>query len=195
MTDCAQARAAASARHSAEMIAYADVGLAQAARYDGDLGNARALLTGALARLERTGGLAAEVDQVPARIGLAQVAVAGGDLASAHVHLGTALELATRLALGPMTAAVAEARAKVAVASADYQQAARLLGLAAAVRGMPDRGSPDVARTESAARGALRGDTLPGGSAAPERPDDYETAYEAAAKLTPAAAIAALLGQ
>ena len=177
--DCAQSRTAAVARRSAEMIACADVALAQVARHDGDLGQARALLTGALARLEGTGGLPADVDQVPARVGLARIAVADGDLAAAQAHLAAALELATRLTLGPMTADVAEVRAEVAVASADYRQAARLLGLAAAVRGLPDRGSPDVARTESAARAALSG--------------DYEAAYAAAAKLAPADAMAALL--
>jgi hypothetical protein len=118
---------------------------------------------------------------VPARVGLARVALADGDLAGARAHLAAALELATRLALGPMTADVAEVRAEMAVASADYRQAARLLGLAAAVRGLPDRGSPDVARTESAARAAL--------------PGDYEAAYAAAARLAPADAVAALLAQ
>jgi predicted ATPase/DNA-binding SARP family transcriptional activator len=178
--DFAQARAAADARHSAEITAYADIGLAEVARHDGDLTRARALLTGALARLEQTGGLAAEVDQIPAHLSLARVAVAAGDLAGAGVRIDAALELATAIGLGPMTAAAAEVRAEVAVASADHRQAARLLGLAATVRGLPDRGNPDVARTESAARTALRG--------------DYDAVRSAAAALTPAEAIAALSG-
>jgi predicted ATPase len=184
--DCAQARAAASARQSAEITAYADIGLAEVARHDGDLARARALLTGALARLAQTGGLAAEVDQIPARLGLARLAVAAGDLTGAGALIDAAQEPAARLGLGPMTAAAAEARAEVAVAGADYRQAARLLGLAAAIRGMPDRGSPDVARTESAARTGLHD------AAAATQPGDYVAEYTAAAGLAPADAIAAL---
>ncbi len=54
-----------------------------------------------------------------------------------------------------MSAIVTGALAEIAVAAGDAERAADLLGLAAAVRGTPDRGSPTIRATEQAAREAL----------------------------------------
>jgi hypothetical protein len=176
--DFTRAREAAHAHRSAQIVALADVGLGELARVAGDLAEARTRLTGALARLDRVRGLPSHVVEVPALTGLGRVAVAAGDLADARARLGAGLRLALCAADGPSVAVVAEAVAELAVAEADYGEAARLLGLAAAARGASDRGSPDVACTESAARAALAG--------------SFDAVYTAAAGLGAAGAAAAL---
>jgi ATP/maltotriose-dependent transcriptional regulator MalT len=176
--DLARARQAAQARRSAEITAFADIGLAEAARYAGDPAAAKTLLTGALACLDTRQGLVADISRIPALIGLGRVAVATGDLTGARAHLDASLKLATQFKLGPMIAAVAEACADAAVARADHGKAARLLGLAAAARGAADKGSPDVARTEAIARAALA--------------ERFDAEYDTAAALPAPAAVAAL---
>ncbi len=176
--DLTSAREIGHARRSADIVAFADVGLGELALRSGDLSSARTLLSGALARLDRVSSPASEVFQVPALIGLSRVAVATGDLAEARSRLDTALRLALQVRLGPVIATVAEALAELAVARASWPEAARLLGLAAAARGAADRGSLDVDRAESAARAALAG--------------RFDDEYAASAELSSADAVAAL---
>lgn len=176
--DLTSAREIGHARRSADIVAFADVGLGELALRSGDLSSARTLLADALARLDRVPSPASEVFQVPALIGLSRVAVATSDLAEARSRLDTALRLALQVRLGPVIATVAEALAELAVARASWPEAARLLGLAAAARGAADRGSPDVDRAESAARAALAG--------------RFDDEYAASAELSSADAVAAL---
>ena len=84
----------------------------------------------------------------------------------------------------PAIAGVTEAVADLALADGRPDDAARLLGYAAAIRGVADRGHPDVRRTEAAARDALAG--------------EYEDLFVTARRLSPEAAVrevTALSGQ
>jgi tetratricopeptide (TPR) repeat protein len=173
----ARAGADGRARHSAEIAAFADVGLAELARHEGDPAEARRLLTGALHRLGRVEGLP-EVTRVQALTAMGRTAVAEGDLDDAREHLSAALKLALAVQDGPTSASVSEALADLALARGCPDQAVRFLGLAAAARGAADRGSPDVARAGTAARAA--------------RPDGFDAEYAAAAGLCAAEALAAL---
>ena len=69
-----------------------------------------------------------------------------------------------------------EALADLALADGRPADAARLLGYAAAVRGAPDLGNPDVRRAEATARAALDG--------------EYERLSVPAGQLSPDAAVA-----
>jgi len=55
----------------------------------------------------------------------------------------------------PVTAVVAEVVAQLALAEGDADRAAALLGVAAAQRGEPDLGNPEVLAVDVAARRAL----------------------------------------
>jgi hypothetical protein len=171
--DLAAARATGENRRSGAILLLADTGLAELARHGGDPGAARTLLTGVLARTDGAEGLPG-VLRTQALTALGRAETAAGDPAAARDRLGTALDRALADGERPTIAGVAEALADLA-APAD---AARLLGLAAATRGAPDRGNPDVLRTEAAARAALG--------------DAYAAAYEPAAALDVAAAVAAI---
>ncbi|MFL6122153.1 BTAD domain-containing putative transcriptional regulator [Actinophytocola sp.] len=130
----------------------AEVGLAVLARRAGEA--TMPVLTALLA--EVAGGDAGWMEnhllvQVLTEAGRA--AARSGDARAAAGYLSRALRLAEgSLAGGTAIAEVAEALAQTA---ADPRAAARLLGLAAAVRGAPDVGSPDVRDTETAARARL----------------------------------------
>jgi predicted ATPase len=184
--DLASARAdldiAAAAGHavrSAMVQAFADAGLAEVSRRTGDPERARSLLTAARRRLDETTGVPSRVRLLPLT-GLARLAVSRGQLAEARGLLAEAFRLALAaeppLAQDrPAIAGATEALADLALADGRPADAARLLGHAAAVRGAPDLGNPDVRRTEATARAALDG--------------EYEGLCVPAGRLSPDAAV------
>jgi predicted ATPase/DNA-binding SARP family transcriptional activator len=158
------------------VVAMTRIGSAMLARRTGK----PASLTGLLSELDGDTGWPETYLLVQALIEAGRGAAASGDLVMAEEQLGRALRLAGEsLAAGSLTAEVAEAMAQAAVAGDDPRAAARLLGLAAAVRGAVDVGSPDVHETESATRAAL-------GSS-------FDEEFTAASTLEPVTARAELL--
>jgi predicted ATPase/DNA-binding SARP family transcriptional activator len=167
--------------HQSELLmTSADVALGELARQTGNLAEAQAQLTGVLLRMDAPDQPEVLPQQARARAltALGRVSAARGNLATAHAHLAEALRLGLACGDRPVIADVADALASLAVAGGQPGQAARMLGLAAATRGLPDQGSPDVAAAESAARAGLG--------------PRYDRAYAAAARLSPDAATAAL---
>jgi hypothetical protein len=147
---------------SAMVLAFADAGLGEVSRHAGDPARARALLTAARRRLDAATGVPSRIQLLPLT-GLARLAVACGQLPEAREVLAEAFRLALAVEPPlvqdrPAIAGVTEALADLALADGRPADAARLLGYAAAVRGAPDRGNPDVRRAEAAARAALRGE-------------------------------------
>jgi predicted ATPase/DNA-binding SARP family transcriptional activator len=183
--DLASARAdldrAAAGRgaRSAMVLAFADAGLGEVSRHDGDPAQARALLTAARHRLDEASGVPSRVRLLPLT-GLARLAVSCGQLTEARGFLAEAFRLALA-AEPPLTqdrpsiAGATEALADLALADGRAADAARLLGYAAAVRGAPDLGNPDVRRAEATARAALDG--------------EYEKLHVPAGQLDPDAAV------
>ena len=78
-----------------------------------------------------------------------------GDLGEARAHRVAACEAATETGHPLQIAKVLVGIADLALRRDRYEQAARLLAASAAVRGLPDRSNPDVARIEQAARHRL----------------------------------------
>ena len=78
-----------------------------------------------------------------------------GDLGEARAHRVAAWEAATAVGHALQIAKVVVGLADLALRRDQYEQAARLLAASAAVRGLPDRSHPDVARIEQAARRRL----------------------------------------
>jgi predicted ATPase/DNA-binding SARP family transcriptional activator len=163
-------RAAELARRvgSATYLAGALRGLGDLARIEGDLVGARELYDQALDRFEphwvrSIGG------RIGALIGLGRVASAGGDLVGARDRYRQAVEVALT---GPIaeSARAVEALADVILAEGDPTGAARLLGVATALRGITLDEDREAARTVAAVRAAL-GD------------DGYETAYREGMRL------------
>ena len=77
------------------------------------------------------------------------------DLGEARAHRVAACEAATETGHPLQIAKVLVGIADLALRRDQYEQAARLLAVSAAVRGLPDRSNPDVARIEQAARRRL----------------------------------------
>ncbi|MGJ7909190.1 hypothetical protein ACOQFL_22250 [Actinopolyspora sp. H202] len=67
-----------------------------------------------------------------------------GDPASARELLGEALDSERTVADRPMSAVLCEQLARLVLAEEAPREAARLLGVAAALQGVLDRGDPDV---------------------------------------------------
>jgi predicted ATPase/DNA-binding SARP family transcriptional activator/tetratricopeptide (TPR) repeat protein len=178
--DLTRGRDIGRAHQSELLMASAGVALGELARQTGNLAEAQAQLTGVLLRMDAPEQPEVLPQQARARAltALGRVSAARGDLASARGHLAGALRLGLACGDRPVIADVADALAALAVAGGQPERAARMLGLATATRGLPDRGSPDVAAAESAARAGLG--------------PRYDRAYTAAARLSPAAATAAL---
>ena len=171
--------AAGHAGRSAMVLAFADAGLGEISRHTGDPDRARALLTAARRRLDETTGVPSRIRLLPLT-GLARLAVSCGQLSEARGFLAETF----RLALAPeppltqdrpSIAGATEALADLALADGRPADAARLLGYAAAVRGAPDLGNPDVSRAEATARAALDG--------------EYEGLHVPAGQLSPDAAV------
>ncbi|MEW9528066.1 BTAD domain-containing putative transcriptional regulator [Microbispora sp. NPDC049125] len=176
--DLEEAEAEGLACRSAAITASARAGLGELARAGGDLTVARSLLAGALGDLDGVSGAPPQL-RARALLSLGRVEIADGDLDAARSRLREGLAAAQEAGDRSAVAGVAEGLAALAVAEGETGEAAGLLGLAAAVRGVPDRGSPDVLRAEAAARATL-------GEAA------HAAAYAATARLGTDAALAAL---
>nr|WP_204341712.1 BTAD domain-containing putative transcriptional regulator [Micromonospora terminaliae] len=87
-----------------------------------------------------------------------QLGCLAGALGEARTHHAAACRAAAEAGHAPLVAQVLVGVADLALRGEDFEQAARLLGASAGVRGLPDRSHPDVARIEQAARSRL-GDT------------------------------------
>jgi predicted ATPase/DNA-binding SARP family transcriptional activator len=171
--------AAGHAARSAMVLAFADTGLGEISRHTGDPDRARALLTAARRRLDETTGVPSRIRLLPLT-GLARLAVSCGQLSEARGFLAEAFRLALTaepplIQDRPSIAGATEALAELALAVGRPADAARLLGYAAAVRGAPDLGNPDVSRAEATARAALDG--------------EYEGLHVPAGQLSPDAAV------
>jgi ATP/maltotriose-dependent transcriptional regulator MalT len=189
--DLASARRSGHALRSPMVTAFAEAVLGEVSRHAGEPAEARSLLAAARRRLDEANevtGVVPRVRMLPLT-GLARVATAAGRLDEARGLLAEALRLVMPAVPGPFQdrpaiAAVTEALADLALADGRPADAARLLGYAAAVRGAPDQGSPDVRRVEAAARSALHG--------------EYERLHVQAANMSADAAateVTALAGQ
>jgi len=78
-----------------------------------------------------------------------------GDLAEAREHRAAAFRAVSESVYAPQVSRVLVGLADLALRYERYAQAARLLGAAAGVLGLPDRAQPDVARIEDAVRRRL----------------------------------------
>ena len=161
---------------SAMVLAFADAGLGEVSRHTGDPDRARALLTAARRRLDETTGVPSRIRLLPLT-GLARLAVSCGQLPEARGFLAEAFRLALAaepplIQDRPSIAGATEALADLALADGRAADAARLLGYAAAVRGTPDLGNPDVRRAEATAWAALDGEyeglSVPAGQLSPD---------------------------
>ncbi|MEC3980528.1 BTAD domain-containing putative transcriptional regulator [Amycolatopsis sp. H20-H5] len=132
------------------------VGLAQLARWEGDLATARLLSERALAEC-RLGAFSTEGARASALVSLGWVAGAEGATGEAARLHRQALESSYRWHASTEVANALEGLAGVAQLDGEAERAAMLLGAGAAVRGMALAVDPDVARVRSAAR-ALIGD-------------------------------------
>jgi predicted ATPase/DNA-binding SARP family transcriptional activator len=113
-----------------------------------------------------------------AMAGLGYVQVATGRLAEASESMADAVRAAVRSMDMPVVADVAQAAADLTLAKGSPAHAARLLGMAVALRGAADEGSPDVQRIRAALLDQLG--------------EKYHDAYEGGAAMTRDAALAEL---
>ncbi|WP_028923582.1 BTAD domain-containing putative transcriptional regulator [Pseudonocardia acaciae] len=150
--DLRRALAIAARTGAAARVARAHGGLAELARLRGDLATARAEAARALADTPAPGIRPPEAHP-RALVTLGLVAAAVGELDEAADRLRGALD--GRHAL--IAATATEAVAGLAVARNEHRDAARLLGAAVALRGLPVDGDPTVARVAGAVRGRLDG--------------------------------------
>jgi predicted ATPase/DNA-binding SARP family transcriptional activator len=143
MVDLTQAQAAGHERGRPTLIAVAQIYQARAV---GDPAVARALASDALQRLDSADGALLPRLRVLATVGLAQAAADAADHMAARGHAADAITGALSIVDAVMLAGVAEGVAEVVYAGGDHAGAARLLGIAVALRGRPDLGSPAVRR-------------------------------------------------
>jgi len=154
--EASSAAAMAEAQRYAERVAWpealTELALAKAelARWSGDAEQARRQLDIA------TGLLGSSAERASVRA-MAQdlLGYLAGDLAEARGHRVAALRAASEAEHPLAIARVLVGVADLALRQEQYEQAARLLGASAGVRGLPDRSQPDVARIERAARSRL----------------------------------------
>jgi predicted ATPase/DNA-binding SARP family transcriptional activator len=128
--------------------------LAEIARWQGRLDEARELLDAVIAEFER-GGIPVDQRHAMMMVSKGELEVAAGDLEAAQGWYRRALSKALESRDRPVIARVVELHAGIALAEGDAGQAATLLGAAEVLRGMPDEADPDVARVRAAARAAL----------------------------------------
>ena len=135
--------------------ALAELALAKVdlARWDGDAAEARHQIAVATSLL----GAEAEMPYYRA-LRLDLLARVTDDLDQARAHSAAALGAANEVGLPLLTAMALVGVADLALRRDQPEQAARLLGAAEALRGLPDSAHPDVARIEREARSRL-GDT------------------------------------
>ncbi|RKT51778.1 putative ATPase [Saccharothrix australiensis] len=152
----ASATALAEAQRCAERVAWPEalvelaLSRAELARWSGDVEQASRHLGVATALL----GEAVDRPNVRALVRNFLGYLAEG-LAEAREHRAAALRAADEAGNAPTTAQVVVGVADLALRREQHEQAARLLGASAAVRGLPDRSQPDEERVERAARGHL----------------------------------------
>ncbi len=177
--DLLQAREQAIRDASPGNEAFANAALGVLERRAGDLDSARELTDRALDQLSAVSERFAPQALAMMHAMRAAVALDDGDLDLARRLCRRAVELGAAAEDMPVLSAVVEASAAVELATGDAQRSARLLGVAAALRGMRSLPGQDARRTAEQAREAL-GDTA------------YEEAYDGGASLTRAAAYAEL---
>jgi predicted ATPase len=153
-------------------------GLGEVARLRGDTAEARRMYEAALTGYSSERFIAAGV-RGAALVGLGWLAAGDGDTGRARELFSEALDMALDHPIFMYQGAAAVGLAGVAAARGDGENAARLLGVGRAVRGVAVAGDPDVERVSSAARALL------GGTA-------YEKAFAEAAALPRDQALALL---
>jgi predicted ATPase/DNA-binding SARP family transcriptional activator len=128
--------------------------LAEIARWQGRLDEARERLDAVLADLERSGS---PIDQRHAMmlVSKAELELAAGDVDGAHRWYRRALSRALESRDRPVIARVVELLADIALAEGDAERATALLGTAELLRGMRDEADVDVVRVHATARAAL----------------------------------------
>jgi hypothetical protein len=136
----------------------ATIGLSVIARRNGELEQAQQLAEQAYALLDLRAERMAPHGHALVMSQRAQAAVALGELAEAREHSNRSLELAVRSEDMPIISRIVEAAADVALLAGDPEHAARVLGIAAAVRGMRSLPDSDVRRTAERLREALGAD-------------------------------------
>jgi tetratricopeptide (TPR) repeat protein len=127
---------------------------AQVERLSGDLDAARRELE-RVSSMISAAGMGAPQRRASLAIGWAAVERASGRRRAAREHLATAVRCAVEGQDSPVTAVVAEVVAQLALDGGDPDRAATLLGVAAAQRGEPDLGNPEVLAIDAATRRAL----------------------------------------
>ncbi len=137
-----------------EFQALAHQGLADCARLRGDLDEALWLCELAMSECLPT-WFSGEGTRAETLLTAGRVHQAAGDLARAAAHYREALVPRQNARSRPFVALVAEAAAELALAYGDPADAARLLGLAAALYGEHTPPGPEALRTGSACRAAL----------------------------------------
>ncbi len=130
--------------------------IARIAWLDGDPGAARAVLDEARERIDRRGPVLAQYAHGKAMVEAQSAIVAAdtGDLDEAERRLAAAFPAAAGTSDMPVIAMVGVAAAAVAHARGRLDEAAELLGAAAAVRGADDFTAPEVVRLRDDARSA-----------------------------------------
>jgi hypothetical protein len=152
----ASAAAIAEAQRFAERVtwpdALAELAFAQAelARWNGNAEEARRQLGLAATML----GDAAEQPNIRA-VTHDLLGYLAGDLIQARTHHAAACQAAAEAGYAPLLAQVLAGVADLALRRGQDEQAARLLGASAGVRGLPDQSRPDEARVERTARSRL----------------------------------------
>jgi predicted ATPase/DNA-binding SARP family transcriptional activator len=141
---------------AADDMAFAQATLARIAWVSGDREGARAELADARERLERRRRLLPEQSHGWALIESlsAILAAEAGELEDAERHLATGLPLALATSDMPVVSSLAVAAAHLAAARGRSDEAAELLGAAAAIRGADDLTSPEVIAIRDEARSA-----------------------------------------
>jgi hypothetical protein len=120
----------------------------------GDLDEARTRLDRALARCVETTALPAQIGAM-VQTARAYVDISDGELTEAADRLADAALTGVEFKDMPVLGGALDAGASLALARGDPRTAARLLGMAEAVRGMPDLGNPETVRVAVQARAAL----------------------------------------
>jgi predicted ATPase/DNA-binding SARP family transcriptional activator len=128
--------------------------LAEIARWQGRLDEAREMLDAAIADFER-GSFHVWQRHAALLVSRARVELAAGDLERAKGWAERALEPAVTSRDRPVMARVVELRAELALAEGDAERAAELLGTAEVLRGMPDEADVDLRQVRAATRAAL----------------------------------------
>ena len=152
----ASAAAVAEAQRCAERVTWPDalaelaLSKAELARWGGNAEEARKQLSIATSLLGDEAGQA-HIRAVTHDL-LGHLA---GDLSEARAHRVAACQAAAEAGHAPLIAQVLVGVADLALRCDQVEQAARLLAASAAVRGLPDRSDPDVARIEQIARHRL----------------------------------------